>query len=69
MRYLVDPAFATADHHETPTILRGMRTPFGVLFESVVVRQIRATAEARCLRRSEGSQRHLRLPYKPVHQI
>ena len=65
-RRLADPAFATADRHETPTILRDMRTRFGVLFESVVVRQIRATAEARCLRRSgRFTKASLRLPYKP----
>lgn len=48
-RHLVDPAFAAADHHETPTVLRGFRNRLGALFESVVVCQIRATAEARGL--------------------
>ena len=48
-RHLVDPAFAAADHHETPEILRSLRTRLGALFESVVVCQIRATAEARGL--------------------
>lgn len=45
-RHLVDPALATADHHDTATSLAGQRPRQGELFESVVVTQIRATAEA-----------------------
>lgn len=45
-RHLVDPALAAADHHETAEVLRGRRTRLGELFESVVVGQIRAAADA-----------------------
>lgn len=45
-RHLIDPALAAADHHETAVALRGRRGRLGELFESVVVCQIRATAEA-----------------------
>ena len=45
-RHLVDPAFASADHYETAETLRAMPARLGVFFESVVVSQIRATADA-----------------------
>ena len=45
-RHLVDPALAAADHHDTASVLSGNRARLGELFESVVVGQIRATAEA-----------------------
>ncbi len=45
-RHLVDPALAAADHHETAEVLRGRRTRLGELFESAVVGQIRAAADA-----------------------
>ena len=45
-RHLVDPALAAADHYEAAAVLDGRRTRLGELFESVVVCQIRATAEA-----------------------
>ena len=45
-RHMIDPALATADHHDTLTSLRERSPRLGELFESVVVSQIRATAEA-----------------------
>ncbi len=45
-RHLVDPGLAAADHHETTAVLAERRGRLGELFESVVVCQIRATAEA-----------------------
>ena len=45
-RHLVDPALAAADHHDTASVLGERRARLGELFESVVVCQIRATAEA-----------------------
>lgn len=45
-RHLVDPALAAADHHETAEVLREHRARLGELFESVVVCQIRAAADA-----------------------
>ncbi len=48
-RRVVDPAFAAADHYETPTVLSRRRSRSGELFESVVVCQIVATAEAQGL--------------------
>ena len=37
---------AAADHHETAEVLSGRRTRLGELFESIVVGQIRAAADA-----------------------
>ena len=45
-RHLIDPALASADHYDTPASLRERRSRLGELFESVVVCQLRATAEA-----------------------
>ena len=45
-RHLVDPALAAADHHETSEALHRQRARLGELFESVVVCQIRAAADA-----------------------
>lgn len=45
-RHMIDPAFATADHHDTAKSLAARRPRLGELFESVVVNQIRATADA-----------------------
>lgn len=45
-RHLVDPALATADHHQTAPVLEERRSRLGELFESVVVCQIAATADA-----------------------
>jgi hypothetical protein len=45
-RHLVDPALAAADHHETAEVLSSPRARLGELFESVVVCQIRAAADA-----------------------
>lgn len=45
-RHLIDPAFATAEHYDTAASLGNRGGRLGELFESVVVRQIRATAEA-----------------------
>lgn len=45
-RHLIDPAVATADHYDTATSLGERGGRLGELFESVVVCQIRATAEA-----------------------
>ena len=45
-RHLVDPALAAADHYDTASSLSGRRGRLGELFESAVVCQIRATAEA-----------------------
>ena len=45
-RHLVDPALAAADHHETTEVLGVRRARLGELFESVVVGQIRAAADA-----------------------
>lgn len=45
-RHMIDPAFATADHHDTAASLNERRPRLGELFESVVACQIRATAEA-----------------------
>ena len=48
-RHMIDPAFAAADHHDTAASLRRRRPRLGELFESVVVCQIRATADAQGL--------------------
>jgi len=48
-RHLVDPALAAADHYETAEILQRRPSRSGELFESVVVAQVRATAEAQGL--------------------
>ena len=45
-RHLVDPALAAADHHDTAPVLSGRRSRLGELFESAVVGQIVATADA-----------------------
>lgn len=45
-RHLVDPALAAADHYESAEVLSAHRARQGELFESVVVTQIRATADA-----------------------
>ncbi len=45
-RHLVDPALAAADHYDTAVSLLEQRERLGELFESVVVCQIRATADA-----------------------
>ena len=48
-RHLVDPALAAADHYDTSSRLSGRRARLGELFESVVVCQIRAAADAQGL--------------------
>ncbi|WP_419862424.1 ATP-binding protein [Candidatus Poriferisodalis sp.] len=48
-RHLVDPALAAADHHETAAVLELRRDRLGQLFESAVVCQISATADAQGL--------------------
>ena len=45
-RHLVDPALAAADHHDTATTLAQRPGRAGQLFESAVVGQIRAAADA-----------------------
>ena len=45
-RHLVDPALAAADHHDTAPVLQARRERLGQLFESAVVCQIRAAADA-----------------------
>jgi len=45
-RHLVDPALAAADHYDTAASLVGRRERLGELFESAVVCQIRAAADA-----------------------
>lgn len=45
-RHLVDPALAAADHHQTAPVLSERRSRLGELFESVVVCQIAAMADA-----------------------
>ncbi len=48
-RHLVDPALAAADHYESAETLSVRRDREGELFESVVVTQIRAAADAQGL--------------------
>ena len=45
-RHLIDPALASADHYDTVDSLSRRRPRLGELFESLVVCQLRATAEA-----------------------
>lgn len=45
-RHLIDPALASADHHDTSASLSERRPRLGELFESAVVCQVRATSEA-----------------------
>ncbi|MDE0066268.1 MAG: DUF4143 domain-containing protein [Acidimicrobiaceae bacterium] len=45
-RHLIDPALASADHYDTADSLNERRPRLGELFESVVVCQITAAAEA-----------------------
>ncbi|MCY3851715.1 MAG: DUF4143 domain-containing protein [Acidimicrobiaceae bacterium] len=45
-RHLIDPALASADHHDTADSLSERRPRLGELFESAVVCQITAAAEA-----------------------
>lgn len=45
-RHLIDPALAAADHHDTASVLAQRPDRAGHLFESAVVSQIRAAADA-----------------------